>query len=144
MKKLIACCLFLLVAGPCFAEMISVVHQPAELKDQPHAARVKVLSQLPLYAPLKVLEAGREYLKVQDYSGRTGYVHKAVTGEVASLAVKAEVCNVRSGPGIEYPIAFKTTRGSSFKALTRTGEWIEIVNVQGQLGWIWQKLTWGY
>lgn len=144
MKKLSAFCLFLLLATPCVAEMISVVHQPAELKDQPKAARAKVLSQLPRYAPLQVLEAGPEYIKVQDFSGKTGYIHKSVTGDIASLAIKADVCNVRSGPGTEFGIVFKATRGSSFIVLNKQQEWIEISNAAGQTGWVWQNLTWGY
>ncbi len=144
MKKLLLLCLFLLTAGPCLAEMLSVAHQPAELKNKPKVARAEVLGSLPLHAPLKVLETGSEYIKVQDYSGRVGYIHKAVISPEKSLAIKADVCNVRSGPGTDFAIVFKATRGSSYRVLGQKDEWIEIASDTGQTGWVWQNLTWGY
>ena len=46
MKTLISLSLLLLIAVPSMAEMLTVVHQPAELRDRPAVARTKVLEQL--------------------------------------------------------------------------------------------------
>jgi len=137
-------CLFLLLATSCLAEMLSVVYQPAELRDRPLVAGSKTLRQLPLYTPLELLDKSGEYFKVKDVDGITGYIHKSLTQKHSSLIVTADLCNVRSGPGTEFPSLFKTKKGESFLVLGKQGEWIEIAGKSNQSGWIWQNLTWGY
>jgi SH3-like domain-containing protein len=143
MKRFLFLSLLLLMAAPAAAEMLSVIHLPAELRDQPLVARTKVLSELSRHTPLEVLGSASDYYKVKDYRGQVGYIHRSLVGKKASLVVTASLCNVRSGPGTEHPVVFKATRGQSFRALSKQGEWIEITE-NGATGWIWQKLTWGY
>lgn len=144
MKRFLFLTLFLLMAAPVSAEMISVLHQPAELRAQPLVARSKVIAELPRYTPLEVLATAAEYYKVRDHRGQVGYVHRSLTGATGSLVITAEACNIRSGPGTSHSIAYKAVQGDSFRALSRQGEWLEIVNEQGTPGWVWQNLTWGY
>ncbi len=143
MKRLLFLSLLLLMAAPVAAEMLSVIHLPAELRDQPLVARTKVLSELSRYTPLEILGSESDYYKVKDYRGQVGYIHRSLVSKKASLVVTASRCNVRSGPGTEYPVVFKATRGQGFRALSKQGEWIKITE-NGSTGWIWQKLTWGY
>jgi len=144
MKRFLFLALFLLIATPVTAEMLSVIHQPAELRSQPQVARAKILADLPRYAPLEVLETAAEYYKVKNSRGQVGYIHRSLVGKQDSLVITADVCNIRSAPGTEHPIAFKAVQGNSFRALSKQGEWLEIVDAQGNTGWVWQKLTWGY
>ena len=143
MKRLLFLSLLLLIAAPVAAEMVSVIHQPAELRDQPLVARTKVLSDLSRYTPLEVLDNKSDYYKVKDYRGQIGFIHRSLVGKIGSLVVTAGICNIRSGPGTNHPIAFKAIRGNSFRALSKQGEWIEIAG-NGKTGWVWQNLTWGY
>ncbi|HEY5672719.1 MAG TPA: SH3 domain-containing protein [Malonomonas sp.] len=144
MKRFLFLSLFLLMTTPVTAEMLSVIHQPAELRAQPYVARTKVLAELPRFAPLEVLEKSAEYYKVKDHRGQVGYIHRSLVGSGASLVITADVCNIRSGPGTEHAIVFKAMQGDSFRVLNKQGEWLEIVSSQGKTGWVWQNLTWGY
>ena len=143
MKRFLFLSLLLLMAAPVAAEMVSVIHLPAELRDQPLVARTKVITELSRYTPLEVLGSESDYFKVKDYRGQVGFIHRSLVGNKDSLVVTASSCNVRSGPGTDHPVIFTATRGQSFRALSKQGEWIEITD-NGTIGWIWQKLTWGY
>lgn len=144
MKKLLILCLFLMLSSSCLAEMISVVHQPAELRDRAMVSGSKIIRQLPRYTPLQILGSSSNYLHVKDAAGRSGYVHQSLTKKIPSVTVTASLCNVRSGPGTEFPVVFKTTNGNNFKVLAKEQEWLNITSETGQTGWVWQNLVWGY
>ena len=143
MKKFLFLCLFLLLATPCLAEIISVVHQPAELRDRAMVASSIVIRQLPRYTPLEVLGSRSDYLQVKDADGNIGFIHRSLTKNTPSVTVTASSCNVRSGPGTEFPIAFKASKGDSFKIVSQEMEWVQISNPAGETAWIWQNLVWG-
>lgn len=144
MKRFLFLSLFLLIAAPVTAEMLSVIHQPAELRAQPQVARSTVLAKLTRYTPLEILDVSAEYYQVRDQSGQVGYIHRSLVGKTASLVITATNCNVRSGPDTNHPVVYQAARGDNFRVLSQQGEWLEIVNEQGKTGWVWQKLTWGY
>ena len=143
MKKMLFIGLLLLMTSSAMAEMISITHQPAELRDRAMVSGSKIIRELPRYTPLELVNAGADYYQVKDVSGKTGYVHKSLTGKVPAVVVTANVCNVRTGPGTEFSIAFKAQKGQSFKILAQQQEWVQIKSNAGQTGWIWQNLVWG-
>lgn len=143
MKRNILLSLFLLFASPCLAEMLSVIHQPAEMRDRPLVAGSKIVRELPRYTPLEVLGIQSNYYQVKDVQGNTGYVHQSLTSKQDSIVVISSLCNVRSGPGTEFPVVFKAVKGDLFKTTAKELEWLQIKNPEGKSGWIWQDLTWG-
>lgn len=143
MKRFLFLILLLLMTVPATAEMLSVIHQPAQLREQSLVARSKVLSELPRNTPLEVIAQQGEYYKVKDYRGLIGYIHRSLVSNQASVVVTKKACNVRSGPNTEHTIAFYATQGNAFRALSKQGEWIEIADEKGNHGWIWQNLIWG-
>ena len=144
MKKLSILCLLLLLASSCLAEMISVIYQPAELRDHPLVAGSQVLAQLSRYTPLELVGSEGEYLKVKDVNGLTGYLHRSLTGKIDCLVINVDLCNIRSGPGTNHPPAFRATRGTGFRIIGKEGDWLNILDAEGRIGWVAQKLTWGY
>lgn len=141
MKKAFLLGLFLLLASSCLAEMVSVKHLPAELRDRAMVAGSTIIKELPRYAPLHVLETGAAYLKVKDAAGATGYIHKSLVGKIPAVVVTSAICNVRSGAGTEFPVVFKVYKGNAFKALSKENDWIQIENSDGKVGWIWHELV---
>lgn len=64
------------------------------------------------------------------------YAVSANTGiEVAEASI-----NVRSGPGLSYPVIASMKEGDAVNGLSRSGDWIEI-EVNGETGWIASWLT---
>ncbi|WP_303721640.1 SH3 domain-containing protein [Malonomonas rubra] len=143
MKKILLTGLFLLLATSCLAEMISVSHLPAEVRDKAMVSGSNVIKQLDLYAPLEVLENGAAYLKVKTADGIVGYIHKSLTTATHTVTVTADLCNVRSGPGKEFPVAFKAKKGNSFQLLAQEQKWVQVKAADDKTGWIWQDLVWG-
>ncbi|SHI93957.1 SH3 domain-containing protein [Malonomonas rubra DSM 5091] len=143
MKKIIIVSLLLFTATTSLAKMVSVIHLPAELRDKPMVSGSKMIQKLERYAPLEVIESGSDYYKVKTRSGKVGYLHRSLTGDIKSVVVTGDICNVRTGPGTEFPIVFKAYKGNSFKVLSQEQDWVEIQGPDNKTGWIWQNLVWG-
>lgn len=56
------------------------------------------------------------------------------------IEVSESSINVRSGPGLAYPVISSMKKGDSVSEISRSGDWIE-VEVSGQTGWIAAWLT---
>jgi len=63
---------------------------------------------------------------------------KDETQEVSAKAkINPSYANVRSGPGIRYPVLFAVNKGEIvLKGDEQKGNWIKIINQEGQEGWI--------
>lgn len=143
MKNFLLIALLLLLASPCLAEMISVTHQPAELRDRAMVSGSTIIRELPRYTPLEILNTSADYFQVKDVAGTTGYIHKSLTGKTPAVVVTGAICNLRSGPGTEFPVVFKAYKGASYKVIGQKQEWIQITTEDKKTGWIWQDLVWG-
>lgn len=56
-------------------------------------------------------------------------------------SIKATRANVRSGPGINYPVKFTyNTRNIPVKVISKYDNWNEIEDFEGEKGWISQSL----
>ncbi|WP_040207840.1 SH3 domain-containing protein [Neobacillus jeddahensis] len=53
-----------------------------------------------------------------------------------SLTISTETVNVRSGPGLSYPLVTVATRGEKFEIVKEKDDWIEIKLSLGKTGWI--------
>ena len=93
---------------------------------------------------------GALYLAVQARAvarlhGLTGGVGKLRSGEVAFAApVRLHAntrSNVRTGPGMNFPVSFSADTGSTLSGLSYLGEWIRITNDTGNEGWIYGSLV---
>jgi uncharacterized coiled-coil protein SlyX len=49
--------------------------------------------------------------------------------------------NVRVGPGMNFPVAFATDRGTTLSGVSYLGEWIRVTNESGSEGWIFGSLV---
>ncbi|MEH7093842.1 SH3 domain-containing protein [Neobacillus vireti] len=53
-----------------------------------------------------------------------------------TVTISTDTVNVRSGPGLSYPLTFTVKRGEKYSIVKETGDWIEIKLALGQTGWI--------
>lgn len=51
-------------------------------------------------------------------------------------STKNNIVNVRTGPGIKYPIKWQYTKRVPVKIISQIGNWREIVDWENQTGWI--------
>lgn len=59
----------------------------------------------------------------------------AIPIHATSITVTADGLNVRSGPGLDYPIIGKVNSGEEFSVLQQEGEWIKIT-YNNEAGWV--------
>lgn len=91
------------------------------------------------------------------YSGKVAWVakhHLIPTESVAqaetqgqdgngTITVNASSVNIRSGPGLEFPVIAGTFAGETFKTLDQSGDWTKVSLSNGEPGWIASWLTSG-
>ncbi|MFD1030528.1 SH3 domain-containing protein [Metaplanococcus flavidus] len=63
-----------------------------------------------------------------------------VSANNGEIEVSAASVNVRSGPGLSYPVIDSMKEGDSVEELSRSGDWIEVA-VSGETGWIASWVT---
>ncbi|MCP4745848.1 MAG: SH3 domain-containing protein [Desulfobacteraceae bacterium] len=105
-------------------------------------ASASVLWKVEKYHPIIVVEKTKEWARFKDFEGDQGWVHKSVLDKTETIIVKANRCNVRSGPGTEHDIIFSVTKGIPFKVLEKKGRWVHVVHADGDKGWIFNTLIW--
>ena len=64
----------------------------------------------------------------------------SASANTGGIEVSASSINVRSGPGLSYPVIASMKQGAAVEELSRSGDWIE-VSVSGKTGWIASWLT---
>jgi SH3-like domain-containing protein len=57
------------------------------------------------------------------------------------VSVNVSVANVRSGPGTGHEVLWKVEKFHPLRVLSRSGEWIEFQDYEGDKGWIYQPLV---
>ncbi|KPJ78510.1 MAG: hypothetical protein AMJ54_03275 [Deltaproteobacteria bacterium SG8_13] len=57
------------------------------------------------------------------------------------LTVKAGIANVRSGPGTQYEILWKIEQYHPLEVLTKSDQWIQFRDFEGDIGWVHQSLV---
>lgn len=63
-----------------------------------------------------------------------------VFADTGKLEVTEDSINVRSGPGLTYPVIDSLKKGDAIEELSRSGDWIEVA-LAGETGWIASWLT---
>lgn len=134
----------LLLAGPAFAEKVTVTVGQAELRDKPAVSGSKIVATVPLATPLEVRDTQDRYLQVKDFKGTVGWIHNTLVGKSPAVVITKDSVNVRKGPGTEHPVAFKGMRGETYLVLEQQGDWVQIGGQEEERsGWISKSLTWG-
>lgn len=123
------------------AERMAVTGSKANIRSGP-GTNYQIIWQVEKYHPFKIVKKQGAWYRLLDYEGDYGWIHKSLVKKMHTVITKRDECNVRSGPGTNYRIAFTSEKGIPFKVLKRKGNWIKIQHVDGDLGWIYKTLVW--
>lgn len=146
--------MLLLLAGvfaqvtPVRAEMVAIAKNSVNMRSGP-GTKYKVQWKLGRGFPLKVIKRGRNWLRVRDFEGTTGWVNRRLVNHVPHMIVKVHKksrrkINVRSGPGTNNRIVAKAYYGVVFKTLKKKGGWVKVEHEKGVVGWVKRSLLWGF
>ncbi|MCI5149711.1 MAG: peptide-binding protein [Candidatus Electrothrix sp. MAN1_4] len=129
------------------ARMVAVKNDNVNMRSGPGLNK-KVLWKLGIGFPLKVLKTKRNWLKVADFEGTVGWVHKDVVHRSRHMVIKAQKknkgkINIRSGPGISNKVIAQAYYGVVFKTLEQRKGWVKVQH-GNVTGWIKRTLLWGF
>lgn len=123
------------------AERLSVTSPVANIRSGP-GTDYDVLWQIELYHPIEVIQKKGRWYRFRDYQGDTGYIHRSLVGSVKTVITAKDTCNVRAGPGTQYPVVFTVGDGIPFKVLEKKHNWLRVEHADGDGGWIYRSLVW--
>lgn len=125
------------------ADKVSVANAEVNLRSGPgtqHAAQW-LLSR---GYPLEVIQRRGEWLKVRDFEGDEGWIHRSVTHRVPHHVVKADRAQLRKGPGTQHTRITTLERGEVLRTRHRDDRWVKVETIDGQSGWVARSLLWGW
>lgn len=122
-------------------ERMAIQSNVANIRSGPNT-EATVLWQVEKYYPVIVIEKKGDWYRFRDFEGDVGWIHASLLGAIKTVIVKADQCNVRTGPGTKFSIAFKVNKGIPFKIVQTRGKWIEVQHADGDSGWIHKSLVW--
>jgi SH3-like domain-containing protein len=131
----------LLLSGTALAERVAAAVPVANIRSGP-GQQHDILWQIEMYHPLEIVKRQGAWYQFQDFDDELGWVHKSLVKKMDTVITAKEKCNVRTGPGTRYKIAFTVERGIPFKVLKRKGSWLEVQHADGDKGWIFKNLLW--
>jgi SH3-like domain-containing protein len=129
------------------AEMVAIAGDDINMRSGPGTG-YETLWKLDAGFPLELVSAKGEWLKVRDFEGSSGWVHKKTTQKGAFAIVKANKgtdgqINVRKEPDLTADIVAKAGYGVVFKVLQKQGVWARVEHDPGVTGWVDGRLLWG-
>ncbi len=122
------------------AERLSVKSNTANIRSGP-ATTYKVLWQIEKYHPVDVIKKKGNWYQFKDFESDSGWIHKSLLSNMATVITKKN-CNIRSGPGTKYKIAFTTEKGIPLKIIEKKEKWLHVQHADGDKGWINKPLVW--
>ncbi|RJQ68964.1 MAG: hypothetical protein C4519_22390 [Desulfobacteraceae bacterium] len=133
----------LLIAVPTLlaAERMAVMAASANVRSGP-SLQHELLWQVEKYHPLLVVEKKGDWCRFKDFEGDQGWIKASLLDKTNCVIVKVQRCNVRTGPGAEYEIAFNVDKGIPFKVLQTRSQWMQVQHADGDKGWIFNALVW--
>ncbi|MDH3328961.1 MAG: SH3 domain-containing protein [Desulfobulbaceae bacterium] len=129
-------------------ELVSIDGNDVNMRSGP-GTKYKVMWELGNGFPLIVLKRSGQWLRVRDFEGTIGWIHKNVAQRTPHMIVKVHKnskkrINIRSGPGTKYRIVAKAYYGVVFKTLQQKNGWVNIQHEKGVNGWVKRSLLWGW
>ena len=136
-----------LTAGPVMARMVAVKNDNVNMRSGPSLDK-KILWKLGIGFPLKVTGKKGDWLKVQDFEGTVGWVHKDTVNRSGHMIVKAQrkskgKINIRNKPDTGGRIVAKAYYGVVFETLEQKKDWVKVRH-KDVTGWIKRSLLWGF
>lgn len=133
--------MLVLVSPGAAAERMAVKSEVANIRSGP-GTKNEMLWQVEKYHPVTIVEKKGAWYRFKDFEGDEGWIHNSLLDKARTVIVKVKRCNVRSGPGTQYDIAFTVDKGIPFKVMEKKGRWLKVQHADGDWGWVFNALVW--
>lgn len=94
--------------------------------------------------PVQVIATQEDWVKVKDFEGALGWVHKRLTAADPHFLIKGNTINLRSGPSTKHSVVTKLNKYDIVKTLEKNEGWAKVKTADGQEGWLLEDLGWGW
>lgn len=130
-------------AASAFAEnYISVNVDKANVRTGPSLNRPVTMELFNGY-PLKVLKTEKDWHKVIDFEGDSGWIFKNITRKQDTVIINAKnSVNMRQEPSTKAKIIASVERGVVLTVLEKKNGWTKLKHSGGTVGWIYSPLLW--
>lgn len=127
------------------AKTMSIAQKEANVRAKP-TNKAQVLYQAHRGYPVLVKKRQKNWLYVEDWHGRKGWVHAKLVSSIPTTVVEVETANVRKGPSQKKAAVAKATQGEVYKVLGLQNDWVRIGYYfeNEPVGWIHEDMVWGY
>lgn len=123
-------------------EFVSVKNRVVNIRSQPNT-RSEIRWELAQGYPMQVTGRNGQWLRVKDYEGTLGWVHRPLTAKAPHYVAKGRT-NLRSGPGTQFRQVGQLDAAEIVQTLEKKSGWAKVRRANGQQGWMSQKLGWGW
>lgn len=94
--------------------------------------------------PVQVIATQDDWIKVKDFEGTLGWVHRPLTAKEPHFLIKGNTINLRSGPGTKHSVVTKLNKYDIVKTLEKRDSWAKVKTADGEEGWLLESLGWGW
>jgi uncharacterized protein YgiM (DUF1202 family) len=101
-----------------------------------------VLRSVPPGYPLAVLERQGDWVRVEDFRERKGWVSAPLLREPGTVIIKVWKGNLRRGPGLTDAIIGKLDHGTVLSVLETKGDWLQVSDSKKTTGWLHRNVIW--
>ena len=113
----------------------------ANIRSEPLMAG-EVLRSVPPGYPLAVVERQGDWVLVEDFRERQGWVYSSLLSELGTVVIKVGKGNLRSEPSINSEIVSKLDYATVMLIEETRGEWVKVSNPEGLFGWLHKEVIW--
>jgi SH3-like domain-containing protein len=101
-----------------------------------------VLRAVPPGYPLAVIESQGNWILVEDFRARRGWVYAALLSDLQSVVIKVGKGNLRSGPSLIDKIVTQLDYNTVMFVDETRGDWLKVSNPEGLAGWLHHYTVW--
>lgn len=92
--------------------------------------------------PLVQVEKQGEWIRVRDVDGDLHWIYdRLVSAGQDCVTIRADIANIRRGPGTRFRKWFTVKRYTSFRKTGEQGGWVKI-EYEGEEMWVYNTLIW--
>jgi len=101
-----------------------------------------VLRAVPPGYPLAVIESQENWILVEDFRARRGWVYASLLTDLQSVVIKVGKGNLRSGPSLIDEIVAQLDYNTVLFVDETRGDWLKVSNPEGLAGWLHHYTVW--
>jgi SH3-like domain-containing protein len=113
----------------------------ANIRSDPSLA-AEVLRSVPPGFPLAIIERQGDWVLVEDFRERRGWVYSTLLADHETVVIRVAKGNLRSGPSLTDEIVAKLDYGTVMLLNETRGEWMQVSNSEGFVGWLHDEVIW--